>query len=57
MVKFDDKTKGTKDLRISDRSQRALFYRYGTGTNDSKFVIGTLKRVNLLKYYIYLLIN
>lgn len=51
LVKFDDKTKGTKDLRINDRNQKALYYRYGTGTNQTKLVTGTLKRVSASKYF------
>mmetsp|Transcript_25410 Transcript_25410/g.19146 ORF Transcript_25410/g.19146 Transcript_25410/m.19146 type:complete len:154 (+) Transcript_25410:691-1152(+) len=43
LVKFDG-SKGTKDLSIRDRSQKALYYRY---LNDrSALVTGTLNRLS-----------
>lgn len=42
-VKFEG-SKNTKDLRIKDRSQKALYYR--EGNNLDALVTGTLKRVS-----------
>ena len=50
LVKFDG-SKGTKDLGIKDRSQKALYYRYGTELSECKLVTGTLKRVFHSKLY------
>jgi hypothetical protein len=46
LVKFDG-SKGTKDLRISHRNQKALFYRGGADILTTKLVTGTLKRVRI----------
>ena len=43
-VKFDG-SKGTKDLRIKDRHQNGLNYRYGEDIKHTTMVTGTLKRV------------
>ena len=48
LVKFDG-SKGTKDLRIKESYQKALYYRFGTELSQSKLVTGTLKRVINLK--------
>ena len=42
-MKFDG-SKGTKDLRIKDRSQKGLYYRFGEDLNDAKLITGSLKR-------------
>lgn len=44
LVKFDG-SKGTKDLRISQKNQKALFYRGGADLSTTKLVTGSLKRV------------
>jgi hypothetical protein len=41
LVKFDG-SKGTKDLRIKESHQKALYYRYSTELNEAKLVTGTL---------------
>lgn len=46
LVKFDG-SKGTKDLRIKDKDQKAIYYRYSGDVNDSKLVTGSLKRVRI----------
>jgi len=51
-VKFDG-GKNTKDLRIKEKYQRALYYRDGIEANQSSLVTGTLKRVILPKVYIF----
>ena len=43
-VKFDG-SKGTKDLRIKDKHQNGLNYRYGEDIKQTTMVTGTLKRV------------
>ena len=44
-VKFDG-SKGTKDLFIKERYQKALYYREGQEVNQSTLVTGTLKRTS-----------
>lgn len=44
-VKFDG-SKNTKDLRIKERGQKALYYRENLEGNAFQLVTGTLKRVN-----------
>ena len=51
-VKFDG-GKNTKDLRIKEKYQRALYYRDGIEANQSALVTGTLKRVILPLGYIF----
>jgi hypothetical protein len=53
LVKFDG-TKGTKDLRISEKYQQGLFYRslYEQG-HPPALVLGTLKRVTVVILYLF----
>lgn len=46
LVKFDG-TQGTRDLRIVDRHQKGLYYRYGSEVYESELVTGTLSRVRV----------
>ena len=46
-MKFDG-NKNSKDLRISDKHQRAHFYRPGDGVNESIMVTGEHKRVDTM---------
>ena len=40
LIKFDG-SKGTKDLRIRDPMQKAIFFRYSNEIQDTKFLQGT----------------
>jgi len=44
MIKFDG-SKGTKDLRIRDFSQKGMFFRFSDDLADSKYVSGTFERI------------
>jgi hypothetical protein len=44
LIKFDG-SKGTKDLRIRDSSQKGMFYRFSDDLADSKLVCGTFNRM------------
>jgi hypothetical protein len=43
MIKFDG-SKGTKDLRIRDQSQKGMFFRFSDDLADAKYVSGTFDR-------------
>lgn len=44
MIKFDG-SKGTKDLRIREESQKGMFFRFSDDLADSKFISGTFNRM------------
>lgn len=44
LIKFDG-SKGTKDLRIREIDQKALFFRFSNDVKDAKLVTGTCERL------------
>jgi hypothetical protein len=43
LIKFDG-SKGTKDISIRDKNQKALFFRFSSELSDARLVTGLMNR-------------